>query len=150
VGIAILTVAAPENALCQFLFFLFGRYFTCRVCVHYSFSIGIRKVQPVAEEQRPHERQFFKLLKGYWVFEQLPFRLQREELVDELFGIGQEIVVVVFVPETLRCPTNERRKASLYLKLSDLVLFPAFGASLALTKWRAPQLHWTNLQAPAT
>ena len=36
-----------------------------------------------------------------------------------------------------------------HLKLSDLAL-PGLGTSLALTRCRAPQLHWTNLQAPAT
>ena len=35
------------------------------------------------------------------------------------------------------------------LKLSDLAL-PGLGTSLALTKCLAPQLHWTNRQAPAT
>lgn len=34
------------------------------------------------------------------------------------------------------------------LKLSDLFLLPGLGTSLALTRWRAPQLHCTNRQAP--
>lgn len=45
---------------------------------------------------------------------------------------------------------NFKRMYFNYLKLSDFPLLPAFGTSLAFTKCRAPQLHCTNRQAPAT
>ena len=44
--------------------------------------------------------------------------------------------------------TRKQEKLT-YLKLSDLA-FPGFGTSFALTRCLAPQLHCTNLQAPAT
>ena len=57
----------------------------------------------VAEEERADERQLLELLERDRVLEQLPLRLQREELVDELLGVRQEVVVVVLVPRSSNC-----------------------------------------------
>lgn len=74
---------------------------TGRIGEHNGFRLGVGEVQPVAEEQRPDERQFLKLLQRDGILQQLPFGLQREELVNKLFGIREEVVVVVFVPKAL-------------------------------------------------
>ena len=66
--------------------------------MHHRFGILVREAQAVAEEEGAHERQLLELLQSDGVTEQLPLGLQREELVDELLGVGQEVVVVVLVP----------------------------------------------------
>ena len=57
----------------------------------------------VSEEEGTNKGELFKFLKVNWLFKQLPLRLKREELVDELFWVGQEIVVVVLVPGSGNC-----------------------------------------------
>lgn len=51
----------------------------------------------VTEEQRADKRQLLKLLEGDGLLEQLPLGLKRKEFVDELLGIRQEIMVIIFV-----------------------------------------------------
>ena len=70
---------------------------TCRIGDHDGLGVLIGEVEPIAEEEGANERQVFKLLERDGCLEQLPFGLQREELVDKLLGIRQEIVVVIFV-----------------------------------------------------
>ena len=52
----------------------------------------------VTEEEGADKGQLLKLLEGDGLLEQLPLGLQREELVDELLGVSEEVVVVVLVP----------------------------------------------------
>ena len=59
--------------------------------------VWIRKVQSVAEEERPNERHRFEFLQSDGPLQQLPVMLQRVELKDELPRIGQEIMVVILV-----------------------------------------------------
>ena len=68
------------------------------VCVHDRLHVVAGKDELVAEEERPDEGQLLELLERDGVLQQLPLRLQREELVDELLGVCQEVVVVVLVP----------------------------------------------------
>ena len=49
----------------------------------------------------------------------------------------------------LQCLYMKSTVGTCHLRLSDFAL-PGLGTSLALTRWRAPQLHCTNRQAPAT
>ena len=55
------------------------------------------KSKLVTEEQRADKRQLLKLLESDGLLEQLPLGLKREEFVDELLGIRQEIMVIIFV-----------------------------------------------------
>lgn len=41
-------------------------------------------------------------MQGDWPFQQLPVMLQRIELKDELSGVREEIVVVIFVSKRVR------------------------------------------------
>ena len=54
----------------------------------------------VAEEEGADEGELLELLQRDGVLQQLPLRLQREELVDELLRVRQEVVVVVLVPSS--------------------------------------------------
>ena len=71
--------------------------FTCHVCHHHRLHQISGKTELVAEKQRSHERQVLKLTERYCVVEKLPLGLQGEKLVDEFFGIGEKVVVVVLV-----------------------------------------------------
>lgn len=98
-GIAIRTVAAPEQKQTK----IRGRFHrnfnsTCGIGKHDRLGVGVREVEAVPEEQRPHERQFLELFQRDRLFQQLPFRLQGEELVNELLRVRQEVVVIIFVP----------------------------------------------------
>ena len=57
----------------------------------------------VSEEEGTDKGEFFEFLQIDRLFKQLPLGLKREELVDELFWVGQEIVVVVLVPGSGNC-----------------------------------------------
>ena len=52
----------------------------------------------VSEEEGADEREFLELFQVDRLLEQLPLWLEGEELVDELLGVRQEVVVVVLVP----------------------------------------------------
>ena len=52
----------------------------------------------VSEEKRANKWELFKLCQCDRISQKLPFGLKREELVDELLGVRQEVVVVVLVP----------------------------------------------------
>ena len=66
--------------------------------MHHGLGVLVREAQSVAEEQGAHKRQLLELLECDRVSQQLPLRLKREELVDELLGVGEEVVIVVLVP----------------------------------------------------
>ena len=51
----------------------------------------------VSEEQGADEGKLFKLLQGDGFLQKLPLWLKREELIDELLGIRQEIVIIIFI-----------------------------------------------------
>ena len=57
----------------------------------------------VSEEEGADERKFLKLFQVDRLLEQLPLWLEGEELVDELFWVGEEVVVVVLVPRSSDC-----------------------------------------------
>ena len=57
----------------------------------------------VSEEEGADEREFLELFQVDRLLEQLPLWLEREELVDELFWVGEEVVVVVLVPRSSNC-----------------------------------------------
>ena len=78
-----------------------SRFLTRVVSINHSPVALVCKVQSIAEEEGPHERQVLKLLQRDWPLEQLPLLLQREELVDELPWVREEVVVVVFIPQTV-------------------------------------------------
>ena len=84
-------IGTAQRNKCRFLL-------TGRVCVHDRLHVVAGEAELVPEEQRPDERQLLEVLQGDGVLQQLPLGLQGEELVDKLFGIGQEVVVVVLVP----------------------------------------------------
>ena len=141
--------------------------------MHHRLHVITREAQLVSEKERTDKRQLFKIGKGDGILQQLPLRLQGVKLVDELLGVCQEVMVVVLIPVKAKIIINELynvltlehgflekrvkcqyklgniSKTMTNLKLSDLAL-PGLGTSLALTKCLAPQLHWTNRQAPAT
>ena len=71
---------------------------TCRVSVHDCLGVFVGEVESVTEEEGPYEGQFLKLVQADGRLEQLPIRLQREELIDELLGVGEEVVIVILVP----------------------------------------------------
>ena len=78
------------------------------VGVHDRLHVVAGEDELVAEEERAHERQFLELLERDGVLQQLPLRLQREELVDELLGVREEVVVVVLVPDN-RCTLHNEQ-----------------------------------------
>jgi hypothetical protein len=61
----------------------------------------VGKVESVAEEKRTDKGQVLKVPQRDRSLEQLPLFLQWEELVDELARIGEEIMVVVLVPQAV-------------------------------------------------
>ena len=66
--------------------------------MHHGLHVITREAQLVSEEKRPHKRQLLKFCQSDRILQELPLGLQREELVDELLGVRQEVVVVVLVP----------------------------------------------------
>lgn len=71
---------------------------TCGIGDHDGLGvILIGEVEPIAEEEGADEGQVLKLLERDGRLEQLPLGLEREELVDELLGIREEVVIVVLV-----------------------------------------------------
>lgn len=71
---------------------------TCGVGDHDCLGVLVREIEPIAEEKGADERQVFEFLERDGRFKQLPFGLKREELVNELFGVRQEVVIIVLVP----------------------------------------------------
>ena len=57
----------------------------------------------VSEEEGADERKLLELFQVDRLLEQLPLWLEGEELVDELFWVGEEVVVVVLVPRSSNC-----------------------------------------------
>ena len=74
-------------------------HLTCLVCRHDGLHVLGGEGELVAEEEWADEGQLLELLQRDGLAQQLPFRLQREELVDELFGIRQEVVVIILIPK---------------------------------------------------
>lgn len=70
---------------------------TSGVSVHNGLGIRITEVKPVSEEQRPDKGQLLEVVEGYRRLQQLPVSLQREELVDELARVCEEVVIVVLI-----------------------------------------------------
>ena len=70
------------------------------VGVHDGLHVVAGEDELVAEEEGADEGQLLELLQRDGVLQQLPLRLQREELVDELLRVRQEVVVVVLVPSS--------------------------------------------------
>lgn len=110
-GMAILMVAAPAHRSKQSVLpcHVHGREqgglstqdLTRGVRVHDGLGVRVGEVQAVAEEEGPDEGQLFEVVQRDGGLEQLPVGLQREELVDELPRVRQEVVVVVLVPEKI-------------------------------------------------
>ena len=67
--------------------------------MHHRLHVITGEAQLVSEKERTDKRQLFKLGKGDGIFQQLPLRLQGVKLVDELLGIGQEVMIIIFVPK---------------------------------------------------
>ena len=74
---------------------------TCLVGGHDGLHVLGGEGELVAEEEGPDEGQLLELLEADGLLEQLPLGLQGEELVDELLGVRQEVVVVILVPGVL-------------------------------------------------
>ena len=70
------------------------------VGVHDGLHVVAGEDELVAEEEGADEGELLELLQRDGVLQQLPLRLQREELVDELLRVRQEVVVVVLVPSS--------------------------------------------------
>jgi hypothetical protein len=66
--------------------------------MHHRLHVITGEAQLVAEEERANEWQFLEFCQANGILQELPLRLERIELVDELLGIRQEIVIVIFVP----------------------------------------------------
>ena len=77
---------------------LFIPLLTGGVGVHDGLHVVAGEDELVAEEEGADEGELLELLQRDGVLQQLPLRLQREELVDELLRVRQEVVVVVLVP----------------------------------------------------
>jgi hypothetical protein len=71
---------------------------TCLIRWHDGLHVVWGEGELVAEEEGADEGEFLKLLQADGLLQQLPLGLQREELVDELLGVGEEVVVVILVP----------------------------------------------------
>ena len=74
-----------------------GYLFTRLICCHDRLHVLGGKSKLVTEEQGADKRKLLKLLQSDGLLEKLPLRLKREEFVDELFRIRQEIMVIIFV-----------------------------------------------------
>ena len=66
--------------------------------MHDRLHVMRREGELISEEQGSHEGKLLKLLQSDGFLQQLPLWLQREELVDELLGVGQEVVIIIFIP----------------------------------------------------
>ena len=119
-GISIRMVAAPEigkpmnyesirqsdnrlndtttDTKCSMMLFI--PLLTGGVGVHDGLHVVAGEDELVAEEEGADEGELLELLQRDGVLQQLPLRLQREELVDELLRVRQEVVVVVLVPSS--------------------------------------------------
>ena len=77
----------------------FNYIFTSLIRGHHRLHVLRGKCQLVAEEKRPNKGELFKFFQGDWFLQKLPLGLEREEFVDELLGVRQEIVIIIFIPE---------------------------------------------------
>lgn len=75
---------------------------TSGISIHDGLGVLVREIEPVSEEQRPDKGQLLEFLERNGLLEQLPLGLHREELVDELFRVGEEVMVVVLVSENIK------------------------------------------------
>jgi len=64
---------------------------------HHGSITFVRKVKSVPEKKRTDEGQILEFPQGDGTLQQLPFLLQRIELVDEFSRIRKKVVIVVFV-----------------------------------------------------
>ena len=64
--------------------------------------VGPVQFEAVLEEHGPHERRHLELVERHRPFEELPYGVAGPEFLDELVGIGEEVVLVVLIVYPVR------------------------------------------------
>lgn len=73
-----------------------------RVGVQHRADIVLGKVEPILEEERAYERKLLELGQCDWSrFDELPLGRKWVELVDELVGICEKVMIVVLVAQAI-------------------------------------------------